>query len=228
MKYLKNTKSKLILLVLFGLIFSSMNLLKPKKIIFFGDSITWHGVDQDGFITLMKERLKTDGKADEYELIGAGVSGNKIYDLYFRFQKDVLDKQPDVVIIYIGINDVWHKVQSGTGTDINRYTNFYISMIKNLKDKGIRVILCTPSVIGEKKDNTNEQDGDLNLYAKTVRTLTKQYNCDLVDLRKEMVNYEDKNNPEDVEKGILTRDKVHMNPTGNKFIADLMYPMIFK
>ncbi|TCC88800.1 G-D-S-L family lipolytic protein [Pedobacter frigiditerrae] len=204
-----------------------MTLLKPKKVIFFGDSITWHGPDEDGFITLMKNRLKTEGKIDQFELIGAGVSGNKIYDLFFRFQKDILDKQPDVVVIYIGINDVWHKSQSGTGTDANRYLNFYSAMVKILKDRGIEVVLCTPSVIGEKKDFTNPQDGDLNAYGQIVREIALKYNCNLVDLRKEMIKYLQVNNPDNAEKGILTRDRVHMNATGNKFIADQMYPVLF-
>ncbi|EOR94607.1 Histone acetyltransferase [Arcticibacter svalbardensis MN12-7] len=50
-----------------------------------------------------------DGKADEFQFYGAGVPGNKIYDLFLLFQKDILDKQPDIVVFYIGINDVWHK-----------------------------------------------------------------------------------------------------------------------
>ena len=33
---------------------------------------------------------------------------NKIYDLYLRHEEDVIAKKPNIVIIYVGINDVWH------------------------------------------------------------------------------------------------------------------------
>jgi len=42
------------------------------------------------------------------EVIGAGISGNKVPDLQRRLERDVLKKKPTVVFIYIGINDVWH------------------------------------------------------------------------------------------------------------------------
>ena len=79
---------------------------KPLKVIFFGDSITQAGVNPNGYITKMTEQFKAAGKQNQYELIGAGIGGNKVYDLYLRLEDDVLSKKPDVVFIYVGINDV--------------------------------------------------------------------------------------------------------------------------
>ncbi len=73
---------------------------------FFGDSITQAGVEPGGYISRLNEMLKQSGKADNYELVGAGVSGNKIYDLYLRMEDDVLKLRPDVVVIWVGVNDV--------------------------------------------------------------------------------------------------------------------------
>ena len=101
--------------------------------IFFGDSITQAGVSPTGYITKVGEMLKSKGQDSEYELIGAGIGGNKVYDLYLRLEDDVLAKKPDVVFIYVGINDVWHKASSGTGTDPDKYVNFYKALIKKLK-----------------------------------------------------------------------------------------------
>ncbi|MFX8601271.1 GDSL-type esterase/lipase family protein, partial [Acinetobacter baumannii] len=78
-------------------------------IIFFGDSITEMGIQPNGYISKMKLLLQQQN-INNYELMGAGVSGNKIYDLYLRMDDDVLSKHPDIVVIYIGVNDVWHKV----------------------------------------------------------------------------------------------------------------------
>lgn len=199
-----------------------MQIQKPLKVIFFGDSITNAGVKPGGYITLMQEKIKQDG-SPAYELIGAGIGGNKVYDLYLRFQEDVLDKKPDVVVIYIGVNDVWHKQSSQTGTDPDKFVAFYTAMIKKLQASGIRVIVCTPAVIGERTDFSNSQDGDLNRYSQMIRDLAVKYGCGLVDLRKAFLEYNLVNNPGNKESGILTTDRVHLNSAGNQLVADLMF-----
>jgi len=200
---------------------SSMQIQKPVKVIFFGDSITRAGLDPEGYITLMKNALR--GKTNpEFELIGAGIGGNKVYDLFLRFEEDVLSKKPDVVVMYVGVNDVWHKQSSQTGTDPDKFIAFYTAMIKKLQTAGIRVIACTPAAIGERTDFSNAQDGDLNRYSNIIRDLAKKYSCSLVDLRKAFLDYNLKNNLENKESGILTTDRVHLNPAGNKLVADLM------
>jgi lysophospholipase L1-like esterase len=201
---------------------------KPLRVIFFGDSITQAGVGPKGYITMMTDMLKTNNQSSQYELMGAGIGGNKVYDLYLRIEDDVLSKKPDVVFVYIGINDVWHKSSSGTGTDPDKYVKFYEAIIKKLKAQNIRIILCTPTVIGEKNDNSNMQDGDLNQYAKIIRDIASRNNLQLCDLRKYFQDYLVQNNPENKEKEILTTDRVHLNETGNKFLADKMMEALLK
>jgi lysophospholipase L1-like esterase len=40
------------------------------------------------------------------------------------------------------------------------------------------------------------------------------------------MDYEAANNADDKEKGVLTTDKVHLNPVGNKLVADQLLPFI--
>jgi len=218
---MRNLFSTLILIGFCLVIFTSMT-LKPKRIIFFGDSITQQGVSKNGYITLLKKRLDST----KYEVIGAGIGGNKIYDLYLRLEDDVLNKKPDLVVIYVGINDVWHKQSSHTGTDYDKYLKFYQALINKIQGIGSKVVLCTPSVIGEKKDGTNEMDADLNKYAEGIKQLAAKNNLPVCDLRKVFADYEAQNNPEDQEKGILTVDRVHLNETGNKLVADQLLPLV--
>jgi lysophospholipase L1-like esterase len=200
----------------------SMAPVKKTKVIFFGDSITQAGVQPNGYITKVQDYLSKNNKSENYELIGAGIGGNKIYDLYLRMEEDVLAKQPDVVVIYVGINDVWHKSSSGTGTDKDKFGKFYTAIIKKLQAQNIKVILCTPSVIGELKENTNQQDGDLNFYSDIIRKLAASNNCGLIDLRKAFNENIQNNNPNNKESGILTTDRVHLNEAGNQLVADEM------
>ena len=197
-----------------------------KKVVFFGDSITQAGVQPGGYIRLMDSLVALDKKSADYELIGAGIGGDKIYDLYLRMEEDVLKKQPDIVVIYVGVNDVWHKSSSGTGTDYNKFGRFYEAVVAKLQAAGINVIICTPAVIGERTDHSNPQDGDLNFYSQWIRSFAAKKSIPLVDLRSLFMQYNLVNNPENKESGILTRDRVHLTPAGNNLVAKEMWKVI--
>lgn len=199
---------------------------KKTRVVFFGDSITQQGAGKNGYIPKMDSLIKLQGLSDNYELLGAGVSGNRVYDLYLRIEADVLEKKPDVVVIYIGINDVWHKTTTGTGTEPKKYEQFYRAIIKKLQAQNIKVILCTPTVIGEKIDVTNLQDGDLNFYSNIVRNMAKSLSLPVCDLRVAFADYLKANNPNNADKGILTVDGVHLTSAGNLLVANEMWKTI--
>lgn len=221
--------SKLILVLVFigALVFISFISDKSgkKKVVFFGDSITQAGVQPKGYITMMRNMLEQQG-INNYELIGAGIGGNKVYDLYLRMEEDVLGKSPDIVVVYVGVNDVWHKKTYGTGTDADKFEKFYRAIILKLQASGAKVIVCTPAAIGEKKDYSNELDGDLNKYSNIIRSMTADLNIPLVDLRKAFMDYEVANNTANADKGLLTTDGVHLNDAGNEMVARLMWDVI--
>ena len=217
--------SKLLLLTAFiGCLFLlSFKGDKKKKIIFFGDSITQMGVNKGGYIDLIKQDLVNKGVADNYEIVGAGIGGNKIYDLFLRMDKDVLEQHPDIVYIWVGVNDVWHKSSMGTGTDYDKFGKFYDAVVKKMQAQGIKVILVTPAAIGERNDFSNEQDGDLNLQSNWIRKYAADNTLGLVDLRKSFHEYSVANNPKNTDWGILTNDRVHLNAKGNAFVAAEMW-----
>lgn len=195
---------------------------RTKRIVFFGDSITQAGVNESGYITQLGKSLSSPG----YELMGAGIGGNKVYDLYLRMEEDVLAKKPDLVVIYVGINDVWHKQSSGTGTDYDKFINFYQAIINKVREQGSQIVVCTPTVIGEKINGQNAMDTDLDKYAGAIRELAKSNDLPLCDLRTVFTDYIKKNNKNNQEKDILTTDGVHLNEAGNKLVADTMLPFL--
>ena len=196
---------------------------KKKKVVFFGDSITQAGVQKGGYIDVLQNMIAANGAADKFELNGAGISGNKIYDLYLRMDKDVLEKKPDVVVIWVGVNDVWHKSSFGTGTDFDKFGGFYDAVVKKIQATGAKVIVVTPAAIGEKNDYSNAQDGDLNAYSSWIRKYAKNNGLGLVDLRTVFHEYSLANNPDNNTKGILTTDGVHLNEKGNALVAEQMW-----
>lgn len=220
--------NKLILLTAFiGCLFlMSFRAPKKKKVLFFGDSITQMGVQKGGYIDVLNTQIKAAGKEDQYELVGAGIGGNKIYDLFLRMDKDVLAQHPDVVVIWVGVNDVWHKASFGTGTDYDKFGIFYNAVVKKIQATGAKVIVVTPAAIGEKTDYSNAQDGDLNQYSAWIRKYAADNQLGLVDLRKTFHEYSVANNPSNKESGILTNDRVHLNDKGNAHVAEEMWKAI--
>jgi len=199
---------------------------KRKRVLFFGDSITQQGVEPGGYVTRIDSMCKRENRSADFEFVGSGIGGNKVYDLYLRMDDDVLAKNPDIVVIYVGVNDVWHKASYGTGTDPDKFEKFYNAILKKLKDKNIRAILCTPAVIGERNDFSNQQDGDMNRYSGIIRGIAQKNNLPLVDLRQKFLDYNKQYNTENKESGILTRDRVHLNEKGNQLAADEMWRAI--
>lgn len=191
------------------------------RIVFLGDSITQAGAAPGGYVTLVREALNKDHADLKTEVIGAGISGNKVPDLEQRLERDVLSKKPTVVVIYIGINDVWHWT-NGKGTKKEDFEAGLKRIIKQINDIGAKVILCTATVIGEKIDGANSQDKMLDEYCEVSRTVAKETKSQLLDLRKLFLDHLKQNNKANAAQGILTSDTVHLNPTGNRFLADRM------
>ncbi len=201
---------------------------KRRKIVFFGDSITEQGVKPGGYITRIQKILRDLAIDDNYELAGAGVWGDKVYDLYLRLEEDILAKGADVVLIFIGVNDVWDKLVKGTGTDIKTFESFYSAIIEKLFFAQIKVVVCTPAVIGEKYHGDNEQDEELDLYSDVIKDLAAKYQLPVIDLRTFFINYHLSYNEQNAEQGVLTIDKVHLNDRGNQLVAEQMWKVLLQ
>ena len=51
------------------------------------------------------------------------------------------------------------------------------------------MVICTPTVIGEKSDGSNPLDTDLDAYSAVIRRLANEENCALVDLQTAFMDY---------------------------------------
>ena len=93
------------------------------KILFQGDSVTDAGRDRgdcrdmgNGYPKFASAML-TDAYNDlELEFVNLGISGNRTSDLLERVSSDVVDVQPDLIVLMIGVNDVWHSAGYKNGT----------------------------------------------------------------------------------------------------------------
>ena len=197
---------------------ASAQLKDGETIVFLGDSITQQGAGPKGYVTLFREAIEKSRPDSGIKVIGAGIGGHKVPNLEARLDKDVLAHKPNVVVIYIGINDVWHS-ERGQGTEIGAYETGLRSLVKRCNDAGARVILSTPSVIDEKTDGTNSLDIMLDEYSDVSRKVAMETGSTLLDLRAAVMTYLKEYNTANEAKGILTGDGVHLNDAGNRFVA---------
>ncbi len=205
----------------------TVKLKAGDRIVFLGDSITAAGARDNGYITMIRKELDQKHADLKIETIGAGISGNKVPDLQRRVEKDVIAKKPTIVFIYIGINDVWHgESDPARGTMPDAFESGLKEVIGKCRDAGATVVLCTPTVIGEKTGGANKLDAKLDQYADISRKTAKELKLPLCDLRAAFVEHLKAHNKDNAEKGVLTSDRVHLNQAGNEFVAKTMLKVL--
>lgn len=124
------------------------------RIVFFGDSITDCDRDRsdnkslgNGYVKILADKLRPIYPDMDIDLINKGVSGNEVCDLLARVQSDVIDLQPDAVVMMIGINNVIHQFKIGKQLDLKQFERDLCELIAKLKEAGIVVIFLEPFLL---------------------------------------------------------------------------------
>jgi len=117
-------------------------------------------------------------------------------------------------MIFIGVNDVWHKRTSGTGTDADKFEKFYTAIIKKLQARNIKVVLCTPAAIGKKPILAMNSTATSTNTATSFARWPSRTVCRSWIYVNHFLEYNKQYNTENKESGILTSDRVHLNEKG--------------
>lgn len=181
-----------------------------QKIAFLGDSITEAGAGPQGYVTLVIRGLEAVGV--KAAAVPAGISGHKSNQMLERLESDVLSKKPDWMTLSCGVNDVWH---GANGIPLDQYKTNITKIVDTCQAAGVKVMILTSTMIGE--DQPNENNQKLAGYNDFLRALTKEKKCLLADLNADM---QAAVRAAGSKENILTTDGVHMNPAGNKLMAE--------
>lgn len=192
--------------------------IKTKKVLFFGDSLTEFGLQPNGYISVIQQMIQQQN-IEYFQLTGAGISGNTIDDLYERLHKDVISKEPDIVVLWVGINDVWLTGLYADNSSITKFENNYRKVVNELLKHKYDIMLVTPAVIGEKRNNENPLDENINACCEVIRNIAEELKLPLCDMRAFFMLYENAHNKINAYKGFLTIDGVHLTDTGNRLAA---------
>lgn len=124
------------------------------KIVFFGDSITDCERDRsdenslgNGYVKILSDKLLPIYPDLDIKLINKGVSGNEVCDLLARVREDVIDLQPDAVVIMIGINNTLHKFKYGKELNFTQFEKDLVELLTRLKEAGMIVIFLEPFLL---------------------------------------------------------------------------------
>lgn len=192
-------------------------LASGQTIVFFGDSITQAG----GYIRILRDRLAADRPDLDITLVNRGHSGYRVPNIQPLLQTEVLDMQPALVVIYIGINDVWQKARGG-GTPRSEFEDGLYDMVERCHDAGVRVVLASPSIIGEFPRGSNPLDHHLDDYAAISRSVATETGATFCDLRAAFFDHLSEHKTDRSDRGVLTTDGVHMTPAGDALLIETM------
>lgn len=124
------------------------------KIVFFGDSITEAGrnaFDEHdlgvGYVKIAAGKLRLLYPETQFEILNRGVGGDRTSELLARVQTDVVNEHPDVVIMQVGINDVWCRFSLGVEITPEAFRANYQGLVNAVKSTGAKLILIQPFVL---------------------------------------------------------------------------------
>ena len=141
-----------------GLAAAKINLKKDCVILFQGDSITDSGRNKEnnvantlpqlgnGYALFTSTQLLKTHADKQLKIFNRGISGNKVFQLRERWDKEALAFKPDVLSILIGVNDYWHTLTAGYDGTVTTYENDLRALLKYTQEKlpDIQFVLCEP------------------------------------------------------------------------------------
>ena len=197
------------------------------RIVFAGDSVTDMGsaqpVGEGLFDNLGKSYVRViDNMLAAYypevflRVTNSGISGNTSKDLIARFDRDVVDLNPDWVSICIGINDVWRQFDSPALTDLcvlpDEYAKNVENMILKVKGKVKGIFVLSPYIIEPNTEDMMRKRMDE--YVNICKGLADKHKCIFVNFQEMYSKY-----CKIRHSSYIAWDRIHPNQIGATLMA---------
>lgn len=197
------------------------------RIVFAGDSVTDMGSLQpvgeglfenvgQGYVRVVENMLAVYYPELFIRVTNSGISGNTSRDLLARFDRDVVELNPDWVSICIGINDVWRQFDSPAITDEHilpeEYEKNVEEMILRVKDKVKGIFILSPYIIEPLREDWVRKRMDE--YGAICKKLADKYGCRFVDFQKMYEDY-----CQFRHSSFIAWDRIHPNKIGSTLMA---------
>jgi acyl-CoA thioesterase-1 len=151
-------------------------------VLFQGDSITDCGRDREnqsslgnGYAMMASSFYCASHPDKNIKFINKGISGNRVRDLKARWQEDCLSLKPDVISIFIGINDCWRRYDRNDPTTAEEFEKDYRIILNQIKENlNSQIILIEPFVLPYPEDRIKWRE-DLDPKINVVRKLAREF-----------------------------------------------------
>ena len=192
-----------------------------RTLLFIGDSITDAGRREDpeelghGYVRLLAEHFAAHEPTST--VINRGIGGDKVADLEARFGPDCLDLTPDLVTIYVGVNDSWHRFTRGEHVTEESFEQCYRHLLAQLAASvpEAPVLMIIPFVADIDEERTRIHS-DLDGKVAIIRRLAQEHGHRIVDLEQVLATaLAAGHTPQSI-----AEDGVHPTPPGHRLIAD--------
>jgi lysophospholipase L1-like esterase len=169
-------------------------LLKDQTILLQGDSITDAGRNKEdnsfnnpralgsGYAMLLAAQMLEKYAPLNLKIYNKGISGNKVYQLAERWDKDCLEIKPDILSILIGVNDFWHKLNGNYNGTIEIYRNDYIALLERTKKvlPNINLVICEPFAVPGVKAVDDKWYPEFYEYQKAAREIATRFGATFI------------------------------------------------
>jgi lysophospholipase L1-like esterase len=150
-----------------------------------GDSITANGSAPIGYISLISQRLQEQFPGRSFQFVNAGEIGDRSSDMLARFDRDVVSQEPDLVVLSVGINDVYEFYLDSAdgnglkGVPLNLFTANVGEMIDRANAAGAKVLLFTTTLFEESPNSPMNQR--IAPYNDAIRAMARKRRLPLAD-----------------------------------------------
>ncbi|WP_349425690.1 GDSL-type esterase/lipase family protein [Microbacterium sp. LWS13-1.2] len=152
-------------------------------LVFAGDSITDSGHDRydatslgDGYVALIARAV-----GDDATVVNKGIGGDRAVDLAARWD-DVLAAQPDVLTVYIGVNDMWRRFDNDDPTSAEDFEATVAELLEAAREAGVdRFVLVEPFFVPVSEGQAAWLE-DLDPKRAAIRRLAERFDATLVPL----------------------------------------------
>ncbi|MFA4868840.1 MAG: SGNH/GDSL hydrolase family protein [Pedobacter sp.] len=198
-------------------------------ILFQGDSITDAGRSKDnndfnnaaalgrGYAFLAACEILNKFSDKNLKIYNRGISGNKVYQLAERWEKDCLDLKPTVLSILIGVNDYWHKHSGKYNGTSKVYKDDFKKLLERTREKlpDVKLIIAEPFAVKKVKAVDDTWYPEFNEYRFAAQEIAKEFKTIWIPLQKVYDDAEKKAPGKH-----WTGDGVHPSLAGAQLMAD--------
>lgn len=192
------------------------------KIVFFGDSITDSGRNQHdpadlgvGYVKFAAGKLRLLFPDTPIEILNRGVGGDRTEQLLNRIDTDVVPEQPDIIVLQVGVNDVWHRFLNGKVVTPEQFEQNYREIVRRLKETGAKIIVMQPYVL--RMGDKPRLRPYLDTFNAIIRTVVTEEELTLIPVDEIFMGI-----TQDIDPSQFTLDGIHPTHRGCRYLADLV------